>query len=267
LRPGDLVAVDPAISCGHCDQCRTDRPHTCRELRFLGCPGQIEGCLADFLVMPEACCFRVPDGLSPDAAAFAEPLSIGIYAARLAGSLGGAAAAVLGCGPIGLCVLLAARAAGARALYASDPVAARRGAAAACGADWTAGPEGLDRPDALADLEPLQLDAVFECCGRQEALDQAVALLKPGGRLMVVGIPAKDRVSFPIDLLRRREIRIVNVRRQCECVPAALESLAAGRVPLASLVTHHFAPGRVAEAFDLAAGYGDGLIKAMIDFD
>ena len=79
LKPGDRVAIDPAMSCWNCDQCRAGRHHTCRKLRFLGCPGESEGCLKEFLVMPESSCFRVPEGLSLVQAALSEPLSIGIY--------------------------------------------------------------------------------------------------------------------------------------------------------------------------------------------
>ncbi|MCA1996116.1 MAG: alcohol dehydrogenase catalytic domain-containing protein, partial [Armatimonadetes bacterium] len=81
---GQRVAVEPAISCGECDQCRKGRAHTCRRLKFLGCPGQVEGCLSDFIVMPAKCCFPVPEGFSPDLAMLVEPLSIGLYAVRRA---------------------------------------------------------------------------------------------------------------------------------------------------------------------------------------
>jgi threonine dehydrogenase-like Zn-dependent dehydrogenase len=112
--------------------------------------------------------------------------------------------------------------------------------------------------------EPLLLDAVFECCGQQEALDQAVRLLQPGGKLMLVGIPEVDRVSFEIDLLRRREIRIQNVRRQNECVPETLEMVQTGRIAPDFMVTHRFPFERTPEAFDLVSAYADGVVKAMI---
>ncbi len=264
VRPGDRVAIEPAVHCGRCDQCRAGRPHTCRNLRFLGCPGQIEGCLCDYLVLPEANCHLLPDGLSFEAGAFSEPLAIGVYAVRQSIPLAGAAIGVLGCGPIGLSVLLAARAHGPRALYASDPLAPRRAAATACGATWTGSPAAGDLVEQITGAEPLLLDAVFECCGEQAALDQAVALLKPGGKLMLIGIPALDRVSFDIDHLRRKELTVQNVRRQNGCVAAALELLASGQVPLERLVTHRFSLERVGEAFELAAEYRDGVVKAMV---
>ena len=59
VKPGDLVVVDPSIHCGTCDQCLAGRPHTCRKNRFLGCPGQIDGCLSEYIVMPEFTCFTL----------------------------------------------------------------------------------------------------------------------------------------------------------------------------------------------------------------
>ena len=115
--------------------------------------------------------------------------------------------------------------------------------------------------------EPLGMDAVFECCGQQTALDQAVELLKPGGCLVLVGIPEVDRISFNIDLLRRREIVIRNVRRQNECVEAGVDLVTAFPDLTARMVTHRFPVEQAQAAFDLVAGYQDGVIKAMVQFD
>ncbi len=129
VKPGDRVAIEPSISCGRCDQCLAGRLHTCRKTRFLGCPGQIEGSLCEWLVMPEECCYPVPDSLTLEQATLVEPLSIGIYATRLGGELRGRSAAVLGFGPIGISVFLPAREAGTKDVFGTEPIAARDGAA------------------------------------------------------------------------------------------------------------------------------------------
>ena len=139
--------------------------------------------------MPQACCYPLREETTLEQAALAEPLSIGAYAVRCASLKPGARVGVLGCGPIGLCVILAARAA-ATAIYATDPLPPRRAAACAAGASWTGAPAEANA--AVPSAEPLLLDAVFECCGEQAALDQAIELLKPCGKLMVVGIPAEE---------------------------------------------------------------------------
>jgi L-iditol 2-dehydrogenase len=264
LKPGDRVAVEPAMSCGTCDQCRVGRRHTCRTLRFLGCPGQAEGCLSERIAMPEDCCVPVGLNTSLEQAALVEPLSIGVYAVTQSVPMPGARIGILGCGPIGLSVLLPALAEGAAAVYATDRIDARLNVAREMGATWTGNPDTQDVVRAIAGAEPLLLDAVFECCGEQEALDQAVRLLKPGGKLMLIGIPAVDRVSFQIDLIRRNEICIQNVRRQNACMQRALDLVESGRIDVSGLITHRFSLERTQDAFDLVAAYADGVVKAMI---
>ncbi|MCX7591038.1 MAG: alcohol dehydrogenase catalytic domain-containing protein [Kiritimatiellae bacterium] len=262
VKPGDRVAVDPAMACGQCDQCLSGRRHTCRHLRFLGCPGQADGCLAEFIVMPEECCFKLPSHMSLAVAAFAEPLSIGVYAVKLASLPKDAAVAVLGTGPIGVSVILAARWHGYGRIYATDKISARLKAATCAGASWTGQPQQEDVVRRIFRREPLLLDAVFECCGQQEALDQAVTLLKPGGTLLVVGIPATERVSFDIETLRRKEVRIQNVRRQNRCMATAIRMLQ--RVDVGFLLTHEFVLEDASSAFETVANYADGVMKALI---
>jgi L-iditol 2-dehydrogenase len=266
VKLGDEVAVDPAMSCGACDQCRAGRPHTCRQLRFLGCPGEAAGCLSELIVMPESSIYRTYRRINLTQAALCEPLSIAVYAARLARLQPGMAVGILGAGPIGLCVMLAARQAGADGIWMTDRLDYRVAFAQQHGAAWAGNPDREDVVNAILRAQPAGLDVVFECAGQQAALDQAVELLKPGGTLAIIGIPREDRVSFHIDSLRRKEITVVNVRRQNQCVQAAMDLIATGAVQPDFLVTHTFGPEQAAAAFEMVAGYRDGVIKAMIEF-
>ena len=90
VRKGDIIAVEPAMWCGKCDQCLSGRHHTCRTLKFLGCPGQAEGALSEYIVMPDASCYPLPGPLTPDQGAISEPLAIGVYAIKKAGEIKGA---------------------------------------------------------------------------------------------------------------------------------------------------------------------------------
>ena len=262
VKPGDRIAVDPAVSCGECDQCRAGRYHTCRGNRFLGCPGQLEGCLCELIVMPESCCYPVPEGLSLDDAVLCEPLSIGLYAVKLSIPKEGASAGIIGAGPIGLSVLLCAGAYGCERVYVSDPVPARRRAAADNGAAWAGIPEELDA--AVNDGEPDLLDAAFECSGTQEGLDQAVRLVKPGGRLMIIGIPEFDRFGFDAHTARRHEITLQNVRRQNGCIDESLELVARGEIDPSFMKTHEFPLEEAPRAFSLIRSYSDGVIKPFV---
>jgi L-iditol 2-dehydrogenase len=268
VKPGDRIAFDPAMPCGKCTQCRAGRFHTCLALKFMGCPGQAEGCLSDYIAIPEGSCFPIPDSIAFDEAAAVEPLSIGVYAAKLAGDVRGKALGILGSGPIGLSVLLGAKAQGAASVYMTDEIDARLDVARHAGADWAGNPLTEDVVAAVKRSEPEGLDIVFECAGTQQATDQSLLFLKPGGKMMLIGIPgASNRVSFDINMLRHKEICIQNVRRQNECVQAAIDMVAAKQVDVGVMITHHFGLPQTKEAFDLVADYRDGVVKAMIDFE
>ncbi len=267
VKPGDRIAIEPAMPCWECDQCKAGRPHTCRKLRFLGCPGQAEGSLSEYIVMPETSCFPIPDQMSYDEAAISEPLAIGVYAVRESVPMQGARVGILGFGPIGMSVLLPALAKGASQVCVSDKIDERLQIAARNGASLTANADREDVVEKFSREVPELLDVVFECCGQQEAIDQAVKLLKPGGKLMIIGIPEFDRWSIPVDESRRKELCIQHVRRQNEAVQPALDMMASGEISVEPMVTHRFPFENAKEAFDLVAAYGDGVMKAMIDFD
>ncbi len=179
----------------------------------------------------------------------------------------GAKVGILGAGPIGLSVLFAARAQGAGRIFVTDKIEARLAMARKAGADWGGNPATGDVVAAITRQEPAQLDVVFECCGQQEALDQGIEVLKPGGKLMIVGIPPTlDRVSFKIDALRRKELCLQNVRRQNHCVQPALDMIARRDFDVNVMLTHRFPFSQTQAAFDLVAGYEQGVVKAMIDF-
>jgi len=213
LKPGSRVAVDPAVVCRTCDQCLAGRPNTCRRLLFLGTPGQLDGCLSEFIVIPAENCHPLAEGVSFEEGVLVEPLSVGIHSFRLLESFRPQKIAILGAGPIGLSVLLAARAYGVSKIYATDKIDARVKAARTAGAAWSGNPDREDIVAEIAGREPGLIDSVFECSGDPAALDQAIDLLRPGGKLMILGIPAADRVSFDVHKIRRKEIVIHNVRR------------------------------------------------------
>lgn len=267
IQVGDRIAIEPAMPCGECEQCLVGRPHTCRNLKFLGCPGQAEGSLSEYIVMPEGSCFKIPDSMSYDQAAISEPLAIGVYAVKLARAMKGAKIGILGFGPIGMSVLLPALAMGAEEVYVTDKIDERLKIAVASGAKLTANPDSEDVVEKITGEVPGLLDVVFECCGQQDAIDNAVDLLKPGGKLMVIGIPGFERWSFPVDKLRHKELCIQNVRRQNEALQPALDMMESGDIRVEAMATHRFSFENSMEAFDLVAAYKDGVMKAMIDFD
>lgn len=266
VKVGDRIAVEPAMPCGECDQCKAGRAHTCRKLKFLGCPGQADGCLSEFIVMPEHSCFPVSDKLTFDDAAISEPLAIGVYAVNQSISMKGASIGILGYGPIGMSVQLPAMAKGAEKIYVTDKIDERLKIANESGASYARNVDKTDIVKEILKIEPKGLDVIFECCGKQDAIENAFDLLKPGGVLMLIGIPEFDHWSFPVDKGRHKEITIKNVRRQNGAVEETLELLESGAVDVSNMATHRFSFTETKKAFDLVASYGDGVMKAMIDF-
>jgi len=267
LKPGDRVAIDPALPCWKCDQCLAGRHHTCRNLKFLGNPGQAEGALSEFIVMPETSCYSVPENLNMEQAVISEPLAIGLYSIKKSDITGNKKIGILGFGPIGMSVFLSARYYNIKDIFVTDKINERLNIAASSGASWTGNPDKTNIVKDILNLEPLQLDVVFECCGKQEAVDQAIELLKPGGKLIIIGIPDFNYWSFSVDKTRRKEITIINVRRQVECTQLALELMAGGKINVERMITHHFDFEDTEKAFEMVSNYKDGVMKAIVDID
>ncbi|MHC4573641.1 MAG: alcohol dehydrogenase catalytic domain-containing protein [Planctomycetota bacterium] len=267
VKVGDRVAVEPAMVCHNCDQCKMGRENTCRNLVFLGCPGQVSGALCEYIVMPEDCCFPIGDNVTFAQAVLCEPLAIAVYAVGQARLREGSDVAILGAGPIGLSCLVSARTERANACYVTEIVKERVQIAGSNGATWVGNPDEQDVVKEILGRQPEGMDAVFECAGKQETIDQAVDLLKPGGRLMLIGIPRVERISLVIEKTRRKEIAIFNVRRQNKCTQAAIDLVARGKVIVDFMATHRFRLEQAQEAFDMVAGYRDGVVKALIELE
>ncbi|MHC4457089.1 MAG: zinc-dependent alcohol dehydrogenase [Planctomycetota bacterium] len=266
LKVGDRVVVDPAISCHNCDQCNQGRENTCRNLKFLGCPGQASGCLCEYIVMPEDCCLPIGDKLTFAQGVLCEPVTIGLYAVRQTQLQENCDIAILGAGPIGLSCLINVKTENVDGCYVTEKVKERIEVAKITGATWVGNPDRQDIVKEILKFKPAGMDVVFECAGEQETIDQAIELLKPGSKLMLIGIPRSQRISMVIDKMRRKEITIINVRRQNKCMQRCIDLIASGRINVDFMITHRFKLQQAQQAFDMVAGYRDGVIKAIIEF-
>lgn len=267
VRPGQRIAIDPAVSCGRCDQCRVGRENTCRELLFLGCPKQLEGCLCEYIVLPEKCCFPIKESMTFEQATLSEPLAIGVYSIERSMLPAKANVAILGVGPVGMSVFHVLRTKNVGDVYVTDKIEERLRFSKKLNPKWSGNPDHTDIVKKISNIEPLLLDVVFECSGDTDAIGQAVQLLKPGGTLVLVGIPETDEISFPIHELRRKEITIINIRRQIHCTQKAIDLLDRRQINMDSMATHRFRLEETQKAFDLVANYRDGVMKAIISID
>lgn len=246
---GVRVAVDPSIACGECEYCLEGNPNFCEKVIFAG-HGHQDGALRQQIAWPERCLFPLPDILSDADGVMLEPLGIAIHAVDLAHLKVGMNVGVFGCGPIGLLIVQLARLSGARVLVATDKLSHRVEAARGFGVD-----NSILVGDGMAVQEVAQacdLHVTFEVAGENDAVESAVASTRPGGKVMLVGIPADDRTGFAASVARRKGITLKLVRRMKNTYPRAIELVTKGLVDVRSLVTHTFPLERAADAFRTA---------------
>jgi L-iditol 2-dehydrogenase len=233
---GRRVAVDPAIPCETCTSCRSGYRNLCPYVRFAG-HDRLDGGLQEMIAWPTELLHALPDGVSDSDGAMLEPLGVALHAFDLGHLHLGGTVAVVGCGPIGLLLIQLARLAGASTIIAVEPLPHRAEAAGRFGAVLT---------------ENAQADVVFEVAGNDDAVDTALELARPGGRVVLVGIPDGDHTSFRASLARRKGLTLALVRRMNDVYPRAIRLVEEGRIDVTSLVTAHYPLAETPAAFTAA---------------
>jgi L-iditol 2-dehydrogenase len=248
---GRTVAVDPAIPCGECERCHAGHVNLCPGVRFAG-DGRRDGGLGEWVAWPKRCLVPLPEGFTPADAAMLEPLGVAIHAVDLGHLRTAGSAGVFGSGPIGLFLLQVAALSGAR-LFATDLSSRphRLEAARALGAEVFAA-EGGREGGAIFDAAHGGIDVAFEAAGDNAAVDAAVEAVRPGGRVVLVGIPSEERTSFLAGTARRKGLTIVIARRMGHVYPRAVQLVASGRVDVRTMVSHRFPLAECAAAFEAA---------------
>ena len=202
---------------------------------------------------PERLLHPLPESLSAEDGAMLEPLGVAMHAVNLAGLKPGMTVGIYGCGPIGLLILQLAKASGAAQIIATEIMAHRLDAARARGADLVLdASQGLEGNEVLKATGGRGVDVAFEAAGVNAAVDTAVTTAKPGGKVMLAGIPAEDRTSFSASTARRKGLTFMLVRRMKQTYPRAIRLVDTGIVDVRSLVTHSFPLEEGARAFQLA---------------
>jgi L-iditol 2-dehydrogenase len=251
-RRGERVAIDPAIWCGTCRPCRDGHRNLCVRIRFAGHGGQ-DGAMREYLTWPTHLLHRLPDDLTDADGALLEPLGVALHALDLGHVRLGASAVVAGCGPIGLLLIQVLQAAGAASVRAFDPLPHRREAAMCFGATAAPDPAGTRTAADLPDLIGAGADVAFEVAGTDDAVRLAMLSVRPGGRVVLAGIPAGDQTSFPASIARRKGLTIAMVRRMNETYPRAISLTTSGVATLAPLVTGRFGLAEASDAMAAAA--------------
>jgi 2-desacetyl-2-hydroxyethyl bacteriochlorophyllide A dehydrogenase len=260
VSPGDPVVVEPNYSCGHCPLCREGNRNLCLSRTTIGI--NADGGFAELVRVPARCCWRATAGAASDALLLAEPLAVVVRAVGRGEPKPGETAAIVGAGTLGLLALQVLRARGARVMVTSR--SRRRFALASqLGADAThATLEGplADAARRFAGREGV--DLVVETAGTAEAVTHALELVRPGGRVVLTGLP-HEPTSVSFFSVVRREITLTGSMIYQDEFPEALRLVESGAVQTTPLITHRFGLDRIGEAF--AAHADPSSIKVALE--
>ncbi|MBD2843566.1 galactitol-1-phosphate 5-dehydrogenase [Paenibacillus sp. IB182496] len=224
LSIGDKVAVNPLIACGRCDRCLSGKSSICGSRRIVGI--HRPGAFARYVAVPAANAIRVPDGMDPLLGSLAEPLAVAVHAVKL-GVQPLDEQLIYGAGPIGLLALQAAQCMGAGRVTVVDLQPARLAYAAELGARAVPAGELADR---WTELFPDGVDVILDCVGAQPTREQAMKLINPGGRIVMVGL-AQGVTPMPINDLVRQELSLLgSYTYSGRDFRQALDLLEAGRI-------------------------------------
>lgn len=252
-RRGERVAIDPCITCGKCEFCLEGNPNLCIAHTFAG-HGLTDGGLREYLAWPESFLFPLPDSISDEDGAMLEPFGIALHAVDLGHLRTGMTIGIFGCGPIGILAIQLARLSGAAQVIATDRLAHRLDAALLAGANLVFQAEAGSQ-ESTAIMEATKgrgVDVAFEIAGENDAVETAVAVAKPGGCVVLAGIPAEDRTTFSASIARRKGLTLRLVRRMKLTYPRAICLVEKGLVNVRSIVTDCFPMDESIQAFKIA---------------
>jgi 2-desacetyl-2-hydroxyethyl bacteriochlorophyllide A dehydrogenase len=247
LSAGQRVAVEPNFSCGHCALCREGNRNLCLSRTAVGI--DVDGGFAEQARVPSRCCWPAPAGLSDETLMLTEPLAVVTRAVGRGQPGVGETAAVVGVGTLGLLAVQVLKARGAKVLAVTRSNR-RLALATELGADAvTIAEHGADVAAARALSGREGVDLVVETAGTAEAVAQAVELCRPGGRIVLTGLP-HEATSLSFFWVVRRELRILGSMIYQDEFQDAMRLLATGAVRVDRLVTHRFPLAEIDRAFE-----------------
>ena len=220
---GTRVALEPGVPCGQCSSCRTGRYNLCPDVRFFATP-PIDGAFAQYVAINEHFAHPVPETIDDDSAALIEPLSVGVWANRKAGTTVGSRVLVTGAGPVGVLCGLVARAAGAARVTILDVNENRLAQALALGIDTAV--------DARSGAPLDEADVLIECTGVDSVVSAGIRALRPAGTAVLVGMGASAEAPVPIAAIQARELTVTGTFRYANTYPEAIALVASGRLSL-----------------------------------
>jgi threonine 3-dehydrogenase len=262
VHDGDLVGVESHIVDWTCAQCRAGDMHLCRNLKVIG--AHVDGGFAEYVVVPETNAIE-SNGLDPAVVALQEPMGNAVHAVFVE-PIEGRTVLVTGCGPIGLCTVGIAKAAGASLVIATDVEAYRLELARTMGADVTldaSAPDTLERISVATGGDGL--DVVLEMSGAQAALDQGLLAVTRGGRISLLGIFGEPPRVDLSDLVIQKGVRLYGIygRRIYDSWERTQALLRSGDLDVSPILTHRFDLADWERGFELIASRHAGKVVLL----
>lgn len=266
LTIGQLVAMNPSQPCGACEFCAQGLPIHCTAMKFKGSamylPHQ-QGMFRDLMVISAGQCFALPEGITPGAAACAEPLAVCLHAANRGGDLAGKTVLVTGAGPIGALCVAVARQRGAAQIIVTDIQDATLAIARRMGADHAV--NTATNPEGLAPWAEGKgrVDLVFECSAAAPAIRDAITCLRPRGTLVQVGVAGPTQM--PLNVMVGKEIHFIGSQRFDVEFGQAVALIGSGAIDPRPMITATYPVTRAIEAFDIARDRSKS-VKVQLSF-
>ena len=240
LRPGDRVTFDSTVYCGQCFHCTRGEVNLCDNREVLGVspgPYRRHGAFAEYVSVPRRIMYRLPDNLSYEQAALIEAVSVAVHAVGITPVRLGDSAVVVGSGMIGLLALQAVRLAGCTRVIAVDTDDSRLVLAQQMGATATVNPKSGDAAARIREMtEGRGADVALECVGATDPIRTAIAGVRKGGAVTLVGNVAPD-IDLPLQSVVTRQIRLQGSCASNGEYPACIALLSAGAIQVGPLIS------------------------------
>ncbi len=260
---GDRVAIEPSITCGHCEYCLKGQHNHCAHGIFMGGP-QAHGLFLEYSTLPAGNCTPIPADVDYKTATLIEPLAVMMHILELCEIRAGDTVAVTGAGPIGMLCAAAARCAGAGRIFIADRLAYRLKLALAMGADVAIDTTSEKLVETVLDATRGRgADVVLEAAGSPETVNAAILMAAMGGTVVQIGILAELNPQIDVHTAMGKELCIQTIKRSNHRAQEALKLL--GRISH-KLITHSLPLEQTPKAFEMLNAYTDGIGKAVIEF-
>ena len=264
VKPGDRVAVEPGVTCGKCEYCKQGRYNLCPDVEFLATP-PYDGAFVQYFKHRQDFVFPIPDHLSFEEASLIEPFSVGIHALNRANVKPGASVAVMGLGPVGLMAVVAAKAFGVNNIIAVDLEDIRLKAAKNLGANLLINArENEPLKEIMSYTGGRGVDVAIEAAGHPTTLQNGLASLCRGGKLVIVGLPAQDNIPLNVPEIADKEIDIYGIFRYANTYPRGIDILSSGIADVKPLITGRYSLEQTAQALEEARVNKAKHVKIMV---